>query len=305
MGRRALQRSPKPIQSGPVTPTPIENESASDNNSSSTDYVSKAPLQPPSSPGSRGLDRVLLERNLERLILERGNQNQSPDLEKLLHARDRSREPLHLADLSLDDWQMKVDESQSKSKEDNNVMVDRPTDSNEDTRQHSTSMPELGISGSSDVTPGDSTTSGSPCKKGKGALSVRFQGDNEAFEPDEADSRSHGRNLPKSRSYSGKSRHGNSQEKRRAKESTSDSHATRSSRHVDDDAASYCSTCSSSSSSDDLDYQLPPRRAYGGVRISYVPNDALACARWRQQGNQRSPTKKITIDDKDKNCIIS
>ncbi|MCP3662310.1 MAG: hypothetical protein GY696_07405, partial [Gammaproteobacteria bacterium] len=43
----------------------------------------------------------------------------------------------------------------------------------------------------------------------------------------------------------------------------------------DDGADSDCSTCSSSSSDDDdpYAYQLPPRRAYGGVRISYVPND--------------------------------
>ncbi len=52
--------------------------------------------------------------------------------------------------------------------------------------------------------------------------------------------------------------------------------------HYDDedvDTLSQCSTCSSSSSSDSDDPyadQLPPRRAYGGVRISYVPNDRFA-----------------------------
>ena len=46
----------------------------------------------------------------------------------------------------------------------------------------------------------------------------------------------------------------------------------------DDDEMSQCSTCSSSSSDSDdpYAYQLPPRRAYGGVRISYVPNDRFA-----------------------------
>ena len=46
----------------------------------------------------------------------------------------------------------------------------------------------------------------------------------------------------------------------------------------DDDEMSDCSTCSSSSSDSDdpYAYQLPPRRAYGGVRISYVPNDRFA-----------------------------
>ena len=63
----------------------------------------------------------------------------------------------------------------------------------------------------------------------------------------------------------------------------------------DEDASSYCSTCSSSSSSAES-YTLPTRRAYGGVRISYVPNDAVACAkRERQRKNAQH----------DKNCIIS
>ena len=46
----------------------------------------------------------------------------------------------------------------------------------------------------------------------------------------------------------------------------------------DEDEMSDCSTCSSSSSDSDdpYAYQLPPRRAYGGVRISYVPNDRFA-----------------------------
>ena len=47
---------------------------------------------------------------------------------------------------------------------------------------------------------------------------------------------------------------------------------------MEDDEMSQCSTCSSSSSDSDdpYAYQLPPRRAYGGVRISYVPNDRFA-----------------------------
>ena len=49
-------------------------------------------------------------------------------------------------------------------------------------------------------------------------------------------------------------------------------------RVMEDDERSECSTCSSSSSDSDdpYAYQLPPRRAYGGVRISYVPNDRFA-----------------------------
>lgn len=138
---------------------------------------------------------------------------------------------------------------------------------------------------------------------------MRFQGDNEAFEGDEGDSATAeaSRRFPRSRSYSGRSRHIDTLERRtRPRKTTSEGQVAGPSRAHDDDAESYCSTCSSSSSSDDLDYQLPPRRAYGGVRISYVPNDALACARRRQAAGHKSPNKnKSAIDDKDKNCIVS
>lgn len=57
--------------------------------------------------------------------------------------------------------------------------------------------------------------------------------------------------------------------------------------HHDSETSSLCSTCSSSSSeSDDFAYKLPQRKIYGGVRISYVPNDALACARKEQKKKQ-------------------
>lgn len=68
--------------------------------------------------------------------------------------------------------------------------------------------------------------------------------------------------------------------------------------HESDDASSVCSTCSStSSSSDDNLYQLPQRRHYGGVRVSYVPNDAFACARQRRQ--------HFEMEKDNKNCILS
>lgn len=72
-----------------------------------------------------------------------------------------------------------------------------------------------------------------------------------------------------------------------------------------DDASSTCSTCSSSSSSDDPSvYELPPRRAYGGVRISYVPNDALAAVKQRQlAAEHKSPTAKK--QQAEKTCTIS
>ncbi|XP_055916863.1 protein prickle isoform X2 [Eupeodes corollae] len=71
---------------------------------------------------------------------------------------------------------------------------------------------------------------------------------------------------------------------------------TTQSRDDESDASSDCSTCSSSSSSsEDYLYQLPQRRHYGGVRVSYVPNDAIAYDRKRKPSDL----------EKDKNCIIS
>jgi prickle len=67
---------------------------------------------------------------------------------------------------------------------------------------------------------------------------------------------------------------------------------------------SICSTCSSSSSdSDDFAYELPQRQVYGGVRVNYVPNDALAvaCARKEQFNNSNQSGNS----DRDKNCTIS
>lgn len=75
-------------------------------------------------------------------------------------------------------------------------------------------------------------------------------------------------------------------------------------RRDQDDSSSTCSTCSSSSSSDDPSvYELPPRRAYGGVRITYVPNDAVAVAKQRQQACQ--PRSQLTKQPSDKSCTIS
>ena len=104
-------------------------------------------------------------------------------------------------------------------------------------------------------------------------------------------------------------------------------------RVVEDDERSSCSTCSSSSSDSDdpYAYQLPPRRAYGGVRLSYVPNDRLAHRGLGSRSSLRGPPapshqligspslppledrqvarrEGASMDratDRDKNCIIS
>ncbi|KAK3853658.1 hypothetical protein Pcinc_039817 [Petrolisthes cinctipes] len=107
--------------------------------------------------------------------------------------------------------------------------------------------------------------------------------------------RRHHNGLPRSRSYSGS---GN-----RVGQSTPSKSSLTPGLGSDWEHESACSTCSSSSS-DEFDYQLPPRRAYGGVRISYVPNDALAFAR-RQAPPPPSPGTRRRAAEKDKNCIIS
>lgn len=67
---------------------------------------------------------------------------------------------------------------------------------------------------------------------------------------------------------------------------------------AESDSSSNCSTCSSSSSSNDgFAYQIPQRRHYGGVRVNYVPNDALACAKSSKQKNCEKRGNK--------NCLIS
>ena len=156
-------------------------------------------------------------------------------------------------------------------------------------------------------------------KKTKG---VRFQGDFQDSLP-RSRSLSGGHHSKRSSSSSSGER---SKSKRRHRRGASENRAGRHSHHShhqrrpskeesprqppsfqvdEEDRHSVCSTCSSSSSSGDELYELPQRRHYGGVRVSYVPNDALAIARKQQQ--QRGPgTPSATGDEhKDKNCIIS
>ena len=62
---------------------------------------------------------------------------------------------------------------------------------------------------------------------------------------------------------------------------------------VEDD--DVCSTCSSSSSDSDdpYAYQLPTRKAYGGVRLSYVPNDRIR-ARHHQRSLQQNQQEYVS-----------
>ncbi|XP_034237483.1 protein prickle-like [Thrips palmi] len=296
----------------------------------------------------KGLDRVLLERNLERLLSDHNggavNLEQlaalgsmamggmgmgslgslSPDLERLLSARDRCRQPLHLANLaelslSLDSWQPFSEALHSQRHDGTASMpeLDAPPDT-PDGPSHSPSHSPAHASSStpSPTAPQTPQASASTSRgKSRGQLSVRFEDRNDC-------------NSPAGEGRPSTSTRESRDAAREARERRAESRRARRARHSRDyDEDSYCSTCSSSSSSDESEaYQLPPRRAYGGVRISYVPNDALACARQRQQQHTtmpRSPVKKPSqsvtlpanaanpaghphaIGAHDKNCVIS
>lgn len=303
MGRRVLQsRSPKqsrklsqendksytppppplPTTFPPSTDPPNQKDHDEEESSvKSTPHLPPPPPPPPppgipsvninSSP-SKGLDRVLLERNLERLLVEQSGNIVSPELEKLINSQDRCREPLDLRqlNLSLDDWQ-------PNTVQNNGI----------DTPDHVSSAPDLNAL--------ESNSARKP--RDKGQLSVRFESEGGTCED-------YARRNTRTKNYPNRSkRHGETSGVKGKKSMMTPPENTVpidfSSRDDDD---SYCSTCSSSSSDDDDVYELPPRRAYGGVRISYVPNDALAVAR-RHQANARSPTKLNSQPDK--NCIIS
>ncbi|KAK8732923.1 hypothetical protein OTU49_006657, partial [Cherax quadricarinatus] len=291
-----------------------------------------------------GLDRLVLERSLGRILAEQGINllrevaaTSAPGtLESLLQNSDvlsnaARRQPLDLSALS-------------------DLNLEALLASEEATRGRASpahaSMPDLSQHGesSASTSPTNTPTPGAPRKsslssrqKDRHNRSVRFDpaqvGDaasrqDPSREPRESSSsssssgsaptalevepaagatpcrqsrhRSHGSHrIPRSRSYSGSAPAPDGQTPRKAPSAPGLEDA-------DWDNESVCSTCSSSSS-DEFDYELPPRRAYGGVRISYVPNDALAYAR-RQAGAAQtpgSPSTRKRFGEKDKNCIIS
>lgn len=120
------------------------------------------------------------------------------------------------------------------------------------------------------------------------------------------------KNLPRSRSYGGSEATAAPSVGKSARRAKMNDNFGRGYGHTHEDGDS-CSTCSSSSSDDDSDpYQLPPRKAYGGVRISYVSNDALAAAKQRASSmpgnNHPANTSRASHErskDPNKNCLIS
>ncbi|TGZ48196.1 Protein prickle [Temnothorax longispinosus] len=264
------------------------------------------------SSGSRpsGLDRVLLERNLERLLQERGSHpdENCSELGRLMQARDR--EPLRCIQNC--------------------------------TPSHASSMPELpppprpssGASASVSTSTAGAASAGvltlepatSPVNPGIGvgasqtdpptptSRRVRFQGDLDVNDHGATsriplsptnDRNSSSSPSPTSLSRSNVTRSRSLQPDEVASTSTWGTAGTSRLRMdgEDDDAESCCSTCSSSSSSDEAAaYALPPRRAYGGVRISYVPNDAVACARKRAPASSSSSNQAPRDAEK---CVVS
>ncbi|XP_070497504.1 protein espinas-like isoform X1 [Chironomus tepperi] len=304
---------------------------------------------------NKGLDRVLLERNIEKLLEHNNSQlptnstsspvnmpeniTRSPQINRLLH-QDRSREPLDLTDLglSLDNLSPKCNttstnktrnEQNADSSIDKTVTSSLPELNSKDIKHHvekkEKEVPkekEIGTferlkpkaMKSKDPEPSEPISLQTISKK-----EVRFDGEKEAATATHSRSRTYSGRLSRS---SGRRRKGSRQRKHVSEnpsskykhESGHHSHhsshrkgSSRSSKYSnepctsaqakmrdnhfhDSETSSLCSTCSSSSSdSDDIAYKLPQRKIYGGVRISYVPNDALACAKKEQQKKQSAP----------------
>ncbi|CAB0038929.1 unnamed protein product [Trichogramma brassicae] len=317
-------------------------------------------------PGA--LDRVLLERNLERLLQERGSQSDesTAELGRLMHARDReplrcipgSDSPSHASSMPELPGPMMMMNLNSPP----NCLPppppppDSPTTAAEDSGRGmlissssssvSPSTPPEDKASSPPPPPAPSTPSNSqsasannhyplepsviasptgsqqmqlqqqqqqqqqtpPPTHHPSARRVRFQ---EADLVDDAasnysnGSRSHGGSrrsppVPRRPQYVPRSRSLQPEEVPGCSSWTGAVPKLR-----DDDEDSCCSTCSSSSSSDEADaYVLPPRRAYGGVRAAYVPNDVMAVARRRQ--GPASPTAAQPAGGKDaEKCVVS
>lgn len=270
-------------------------------------------------PGTvKGLDRGLLERNLEKLLVERTtemHEEQLPsdevdkmseaakeetviDMMDLVKAIDQATQfppPLKAATehLKLNLMTTSVTSSMPELSATQEHIVAQSQCATTPEDLPTPEMSELKRTESQIILPKPT-----PIKK-----EVRF-------ETDYQDS------LPRTRSYSGRNRgnrgrRSNGSKRRHRKYSAGSTRAHENKRivspstsshmanHDEDSDASNCSTCSSSSSSsDEKMYELPQRRTHLGRRV--VPNDALACARQRKQQQQHDLT-----DKDNKNCIIS
>jgi len=320
MGRRALHCSPKQSAACQTASPYLAHYEQQ--------HETIIAIDEPDQNYNRGLDRVLLERNIEKL-LERNEKlpPRSPQMNRLLQ-QDIRRQPLNMTDvgLSLDNLSPKtrtmyvppsVVQRLSKDPMVTSSMPELPVyeiSKMDDITPINEELPTPDISELSQHEPSQPIVIPTTSKK-----EVRFEGEYQDT-------------LPRSRSYSGKAQTRNSGRRRKgsgarqrrcsseSKQSEQHSSKQRSSRNVDEPTTStqanvvtdddddtettrsLCSTCSDSSSdSDDVPYELPQRTVYGGVRVNYVPNDALACARKEQQQQLRGDQSASG----DKNCVIS
>lgn len=267
---------------------------------------------PSSSSRSNGLDRVLLERNLERLLQERSSHPEESrnELGRLMQARDR--EPLRCIQNCAPSHASSMPELPPPPRPSSGASASASTST-------STGVVATTISGvvlESATSPTTLIVGGQTDPPTPTSRRVRFQGDLDMNDHAASSSRiplspDNDRNSSSSPSppLTSLSRTNVSRSRSLQSEEVADTSvwgiAGNSKSRIDgdeEDIESCCSTCSSSSSSDEAAaYALPPRRAYGGVRISYVPNDAVACARKR---TPTSSTSNQTQRDTDK-CIVS
>ena len=354
MGRRALEfkgndgstvssscqtspHSPPPPEQNPLNSTPVA-EGAENNQ---TEKV----VQRGVDLVGAGLDRLVLERSLGRLLAEQGitllrevAATSSPGaLESLLQNSDvlsnaARRQPLDLSalsDLNLEALLASEEATRGRASPAHASMPDLSQHGESSASTSPTNTPNPGVprksslssrhkdrhnrsvrfdpaqvgadsSGRQDSARETRDSSSSSSSSGSAPTALELPSAVAKSGRHRHRQRSHGSNgFPRSRSYSGSSPPAAGQTPRKTPSAPGLEDA-------DWDNESVCSTCSSSSS-DEFDYELPPRRAYGGVRISYVPNDALAYAR-RQAGTNPSPGSPSTrkrFGEKDKNCIIS
>nr|XP_033197381.1 prickle planar cell polarity protein 3-like isoform X1 [Bombus vancouverensis nearcticus] len=266
---------------------------------------------PSSSSKPSGLDRVLLERNLERLLQERSShpEENRNELGRLMQARDR--EPLRCIQNCAPSHASSMPELPPPPRPPSGASASASTSTS--TGVVATAIPGIVLESATSPTTLVVSQTDPPTPTSR---RVRFQGDLDVNDHAAGSSRvtlspNNDRNSssspsppPASLPRTNVSRSRSLQPEEVASTSAWGVAGSSKSRIEgdDDDVESCCSTCSSSSSSDEAAaYALPPRRAYGGVRISYVPNDAVACAR------KRTPTSSMSNQahrDADK-CIVS
>ncbi|XP_043520926.1 protein prickle-like isoform X1 [Frieseomelitta varia] len=268
------------------------------------------------SSGSRpsGLDRVLLERNLERLLQERSSHSEENhnELGRLMQARDR--EPLRCVQNCAPTHASSMPELPPPPRPSSGASASASTSTS--TGVVAAAMPGIVLETTASPTTLSTLVVSQTDPPTPTSRRVRFQGDLDVNDHAATSSRvtlspNNDRNSssspsppPASLSRTNVSRSRSLQPEEVASTSAWGIAGSSKSRidGDDDDVESCCSTCSSSSSSDEATaYALPPRRAYGGVRISYVPNDAVACARKR---TPTSSTSNQAHKDADK-CVVS